>query len=660
MATIKLPDKKEDLVAALEQARGAAWPERNRYLVDAQIAHHYLRGCRRFLVTDLAGGRVQVGYETSKGEFKFRYEDIRNKYRIELGRFSRMNLSPAVSRKNWGLSAMRKASIGQVVLDHGVSRVDLQKRKMEFFECLLTYGMSAVGHWGAMSEEGEVRSEIEIIPPWELLPLPAKYMSEQARTGVMRYRKVPLAWLKEKSKKGGMEGGLSLPQGDGARAKMQVEELPYGASPEVSSSDGSPYMTDPTAGTGGKDTMEDYAPLLEVWIDGPLHTLKRYIVMVGGHIAYDETYEDVPFPVGIARFIPDLGFYSYGLVSMLVTGNHQMEMMLQNLVTNVRQLDQFGTVLWPTTAGAGLSKFQGEGRPKIVPFEPDPTGAKAKPFNLTPASTGDFPGRMAAMIQGVQDKLANQGPLFSGQSVGRVDSAAGLGFTFEVAQIAIATAAHETANAWSQAYRSLLAYAKARLKGDAVLSITNVDDNVAGVVIQPDGSVSLDNNPLPEYWEVEVDIKDRKPHSREQRVRELIEMRQLEEIDPLEFQLLNYQEGLELPVGGKKEFEGFRKATYQNILLFNDGKTPGEIDTNLLFDDPEIHLRAVEAFTSRVEMLFASEEVRQAFEQLTMTLRQRLGMFPEQMPMMPEALGGPTTTPAPAGGGAPEALPMMP
>lgn len=116
-------------------------------------------------------------------------------------------------------------------------------------------------------------------------------------------------------------------------------------------------------------------------------------------------------------------------------------------------------------------------------------------------------------------------------------------------------------------------------------------------------------------------------------------MLQMGIVDDVEFRLINYREDLGFMVGHREEFEAYRKAVYHNIKLFNDGKTPGDIQPNIMFDNPEIHLRAVTGFVSRLEFSFASVAVREAFQKLTDLLRGMLAEYPAQAPDMMAAMG---------------------
>jgi len=646
--TIQLPKNSDDVVDAITKMRKAAWSQRSSYLTWCQIAFYYLRGYRRFRVTNLDEARVMIGYEDKLGDLNFRNEDIRQKFKTELGRFLRMNLEPSVEKKSWGLDAIRRASMAKIVLDRAISRIPMKRLQTEFLQHLLTYGVAAVGHWQKDNKEDGLDVEFEIVPSWELMPAPAYPVSESAQRGLIRYRKVPLKWLREKADRL-TEGALTLPtkKNPQYRSILEVENVQYGDQPsieglrsggfsEIMFNEGANEPNTRSTGIRQNENIEEFVPLTEAWIFSDNWQVVEYVVVVGKHLAMRIQFDEpVPCPIGIARQTPDSGFYTYGFVGMMMTGNHQSEKMLRNLYSNVENLDAYGVVLWPNTAGAGKKEFDRKnGKPKIVSYEIDYTVPEQKPFALEPANTGDLPGRIAHMAMQLQDKLSGQGPLFSGDAPGRVDSGSGLGFAFEVNQISQAATAHQIAEAWVQVYRSVLYTSRHVLDAQSVLEVSTVDDNVIGLKVSKEGRVALDDNPVPHWYEVNLDIMDRQPKSVEQRKQELVGMLQMGIIDPLEFRLINYREDLGFPVGNRAEFESFRTAVYNNIVVFGDGETPGEAKFDLATENPEIHLRAVLAFTARLEFRFASKEVRAAFADHVKMLKRALGAIPPQMPDM--------------------------
>ena len=102
---------------------------------------------------------------------------------------------------------------------------------------------------------------------------------------------------------------------------------------------------------------------------------------------------------------------------------------------------------------------------------------------------------------------------------------------------------------------------------------------------------------------------------------------------PLQFWLTLFEENRDLPGGPNDQSESYRKAVWQVISLFRDGKTPGTINVNTLATNPPVQLVAVQSFMNRIEFALASPEVQAAFEQWKEMLESLSGRgFPSGLP----------------------------
>jgi hypothetical protein len=222
---------------------------------------------------------------------------------------------------------------------------------------------------------------------------------------------------------------------------------------------------------------------------------------------------------------------------------------------------------------------------------------------------------------------------------GRVDSARGLGFLNELANIPLTYASMSVASAYAGSYRCLLHNLRVLWPSRRLAYQSFLDDTLAGVVINPEtGELSPDENAIPAPDEVEVSIVSPTPVSIEQRRRDLYDMLQGKVITLRWFRILSRKLGLDLPVANETEWENYRRAMMNNIVLFNDGKTPGDPDAAPLqpTDIYPLHLEVIEAFISRPEFGLAAEPVRTAFYERREILRQQMGAY-NQLPNVEDA-----------------------
>ena len=101
-------------------------------------------------------------------------------------------------------------------------------------------------------------------------------------------------------------------------------------------------------------------------------------------------------------------------------------------------------------------------------------------------------------------------------------------------------------------------------------------------------------------------------------------------ITPTEYRIMVRKKGLSLPVGNEIEWQSYRRATLENIVLFNDGVTSGRIrysDRDL----HQVHLDVLDAFMARPEFYLASDIVIKAFVDHRQTHLDGLGRLPNEM-----------------------------
>ena len=664
----------KELVDALDQELLPAEIEMNVNLVSWKIVDAYLSGVRKFRVVDRWTGNVQMAWDTSKGELEMRYEELNRQYLTEVGRYMKMDITPVVSKKGESLDALRKAAIGNATLGALSAKLPMNKLKREVLIPFLKYGTVGINHY----ETGnlDVPDHIEVVSGRQLRGIPAFVDGTENLYGIARVRWVPMQWLIDR-----MLDVYKFKLKADPWAQLRAVDVPWGTTPPGNTSVNpsgfgggvanltprrdtllSTQMEKPgQRGTVGDRFGRPYVKLEEIHLyDDSQMFVSRYIVKAGDVIMVDENFEDkelkVVCPLHIARHT-DIGkMFARGFVAPLIPFNDQIEKMYKSLFKNIADLDMFGTLFVSDAMGVDLKKWRAGPRPKVQKYSPDPMAPVAQPMTLTPHNTGTMPAKIAELASDTMSKLANQGPYYQGESSGRVDSAAGLGFLFNTGNISLGLPTHGVADAFAGAYARMLQVAKDTLGRDNTILLATVDDAIAGVIIDPTtGNMALSNNPIPEAWEVNVDIKDRTPRDREIRKQELQELYQQQLVSPTRFWIAAMEENLDFPGADKEIWETWRKATWQIITLFRDGQTPGELVIGEHTQNPEIQLMAVQQFLNKIEFALASPEVRKAFEDWKVQLEVLCGRN------FPVGLGAPEDLAAQAMQGPPSGgMPPMP
>jgi len=636
MARLDLPRDKKELSEALDLEMEPAEQEANVHLTSWRIVDAYLAGVRKFQVVDRLAANLALSFENILGGLEMRWEEVVRLYLGEVGRFLKMAVDPVGGRKGESIGALREGAIAHAVLGGLSQKLPLEMLRRQVVIPFIKHGTVGLSH--VDTGDPDMPDMVEVVPGRQLRGMPAWVDGVNNLYAIARKRWVPLGWAKDRVK---TLWNKRLPM-DNVEEVLRAREVPWGSVPPEHSASGigEPaggeflvnartlldrvhLMSDDRREWEGDMRKKDgrlYVPLEEIHVyDDTQQFVSRFIVRVGTVVVQDEDFEKVGSkvicPLHVARHT-DIGkMFARGYVAPLMPMNDQVERMLRTLFKNMQEMDQFGTLFVTGGMGVDLKKWTTGPRPKIQKYEPDPLEPRIEPKNLTPANTGLAPVRVAEFAQGQMERLSGQGPAFRGEATGRVDSAAGLGFLFNTANIGLALPAEGLADAWAGVYRRMLQAAQERAQPGEMVELAVIDDAIAGVVVDPTtGLMGLAENPIPDAWRVKVDIKDRTPRDREVRKRELLELFGAGLVTQTRFWITALEENLDFPGSPKDLWETWRKAVWQIILLFKDGETPGTVQIGEHVQNPDVQLIAVQTFMNKIEFSLASEAVRRAFE----------------------------------------------
>jgi hypothetical protein len=577
------------------------------------LAHHYLQGCRDFTNVSYENGTLDVNYINEDGVLRFRYDEIVAKFQAQLGRLMQVDLRPRVQRKSIGLEDLRKASTAQIVLDSALPSATIERLKIKMLPALCKYGCIALVVWNEGEDVG-----IDIAMPWEILPIPANPVEDKDVKGIMRVRTVPLDWVEklDVSPKAG-----NKIYGEMKRVRVPVGSITSSTDSRFSTFGDSIEVTQPYGSNQKKkdETTVDAVELVEVWMETSTGHLATYDLSAGGKVIYTKDYagNKTCMPITKINDINTGDFWGRSFVSLQIPLNTEIEYTLGKLFQNAQDLDTYGILCLPATLGIPPEVVKSTDGTKRVYFDPDYTAPDLKPFNIEPAKTGSFPSQVLQVGIGIADKLAAQpSALMQGDAPGRVDSQAGLGFLYETSNTTISPTANEIAIAMSNCYRAVLdTIAAGAWSREKLIQVTMLDDSLAGVTVDPSsGTMSLSTNVLPRPDEVEISVRSMLPRSLTQEKMEIMKSLEIGAIDMFEYRIEVRKRGLELPVGNEPEWQNYRRAMMENIMLFNDGMDPGQVIVDQ-YDMHEVHLRVLQGFMARPEFFQADVKVRDAFKQ---------------------------------------------
>lgn len=579
------------------------------------VAFYYLNGARSFSHYDPSTQSVRPLWVDDKGNAEFMSQELLSEINRVVGRILSFDLRPKVMAQGQSLTDIRSRAVGQVIMDSIVNddQLDLVKQQFAFnYACL--GGCGLIGHLEDHPTVGLV-GDLEVVHPRELCPFPSLGPNSLKQRGIVRQRFVPLRYLQDKFGKKKIARELddlewySKQLGDDA----EIDSTGYGSTLSINFGQG-------TDGYGSKgdphnDDMHALVKIRELWTWGARSMVQRYVVQSGGCILddMDFTNEEVYCPIGYSTFLDTGGFYGAGMFDLLFSMSRQNELLLKTLFNNVRDMDRYGVLVLPQGDINEKPMLRDVGRGlKMLPWAPDPLMEGFRPFAIQPATTSDFPGKVATMAQAMMRNLSPIGDLAAEK--GRVDSAQGLSFLDERLNQAMTRPSFGLRTCFSTAYRGLATQAaKALMSSQRALPIGKLSLDLAGVVMDPmEGTVSFPKNPIPDLSRLSFNVREINPRSDTARKAEALNLLENQVTDPQSFILFSVMEGVDWAMWLEEDKAAYESIVRNILLVYGDGNQPGEATVSPYSAKPDLQLRVLTAFMARPSFTLASVEVQDA------------------------------------------------
>ena len=598
------------------------------------VALYYLMGARQFDVFDPESGAVRYSYMDEQDRLEFQSSELLSAVDKISGRLSSLDFRPLVTRVGSSLSSIRQRSIAQIMLDQVVSEHQLQRVVPQFNHIFALLGSCGItGHMVNHATVG-MTADLEVVHPTELFPFPSIGQDYSKQRGLLRQRMVSMEYLKE----------VFGPKVVRNKEKMEFYTIKPGEVYEQQDSNeytlGSKIVYSDTKVVGHDQEAEaqQVVRVRELWLKGPRDTVTRYVVTSGEYVIHDEDLEgrEVYCPIGFARFMENGSFHGAGVFDLLFPLCREAERLQKSLFQNIRDIDKYGVLVLPHGSFNANTMLRDVGQGlRVFPWEPDPISEGFRSFNITPFTSGDVPGKVSAFAVQQIDRLNPIRDLIAEK--GRVDSATGLQFLDEQVNRAMNTPTAGVQQAWGDCYRAVLAgTVREVVFSPKTFTVDQLTLDLAGVVVDPETmAVSFEQNPLPSLSQLSFKIKDINPRSKVARKQEALQLQQQFQIDADTFMLFALKEGLDFAMWTDEHQSAYESVVRNCLLLYGDGKTPGQVVLTPQTSKPEMQIRVLNSFMAGPTMAVASAEVQNAFIEYHKTMMGFMGL------VLPNALPNP-------------------
>jgi hypothetical protein len=643
---ISLPSSRETLAEVLRYHAEANREEMVRKSVTWTKCYWFMQGVRDLKINGGVDGwsGPTVNRRDAKGLRRVVVEVALNALATDVGRHLDIDIAPTVTRRpGISLDGVRGTAVAQAALDLWWDRFRREDFRLQWAFAKSCYGMTGVAAFDLGSPtKGVYGAGLMLIPPWELSPLPSGVVGLNEVEGVCWRRWVPLRYVKEYLTG---DGGVSLPRdGDTLRAvdAPMASRLHGGYSPAGVTGVGVAVNPVFAGGTNIRKTprgkyvsdngerlhdkaSEKFVELADHWVWAEDGGCRRHVITVGDHVGHDTDYEkalekgeiaELPFcPLYVDRRLSVGGFYGRGLVETLLGLNKELEVLTADLLQDARDSSRLKFLALPMSGGFNERNFQEATQRKFFTYAPDPTAPQHQPQIIQAATGGESQGRAIGLVNSLLGQIAAQSEMFRGGLPGaRIDSAASLSVIAEQQNVPLRPSIESTIGCFRFVYRKLLSILRLRIPKDDILNLARIDESVIGVKYDMSkGGFSLSDNPLPDPRSIELTIRSENPRPKSMRKEQLDDAFGKGLISKVEYRIEAERLGLELPLGSKQAYNNDLTAYLENIILFNDGVTPGQYLANADSQDHHIHLMRHREFMASPVFMAASPEVRTAF-----------------------------------------------
>lgn len=609
--------------------------------LNTMIAMYYAAGYRVFDQLNPHSGHVVARFTEpeddkhthplGEGQLLYQVQQI-------MGYLGAMDARPVATSTIKTLEAVRQQGAANAILGsiHRPQSTESILTELDYNLAYLGFGCLAV------SVEDHptmgMYNELEVVHPFEVMPLPFLRIGQTTPLGVTRRRLLTEASLREVY---------------GNRIVKRLRENAKHSSHELESGDPLDFMDlsgTPLANWGqvyslssGEtlDTRVRAFEIAETWVYGPMGTVERFLVTCGDVAIEDrdlsgtETY----CPLVYRRCYENGTFWGAGHFTMAFGANRRAELLRKAVFRTLINQESWPVLLLPhgqINERTALGKFSGS-KLRYLKYSTDMAMDRPPaPMAIQPLGTNTSTVQIAQFLEAT-GQTVNPVPDLAADK-GRIDSAAAIQYLDQEQKRPITALLSRKKQLLGEAARVSAQRATALLQDEPrMIQVPKLSLDLVGTVIDAETKkIGFEQNPLPNIGRLEFSIMEGHPSNGLSAKLESMQLvgSGLQSAD--QFKLFCVKNNIDLAMDLSDVRQAYDNAVENILFLYNDGQEPQQvlINTNSLRAD--IELMVLDPFLASREFLQASVDVQQALLLYQNTLRTQLGNLMPPNVQMPQ------------------------
>jgi len=616
-------------------------PYLTMWRLNTMMATYYAAGYRVFDQINPHTGHIVARFtETEDDKHMHPLGEGQLLYQVQqiMGFLGSMDTTPVATASIKTLDSIRQQGAANAILGSTYRPQSLEQVNTE-----LDYNFAYLG-FGCLAVSVEdhpslgMYNELEVVHPFEVLPLPFLRIGQTNPLGVTRRRLITRESLVEVYDK---------------RTVKRLEDDKSHAMHDLEAGDPMDFLDlsgTSLANFGQVYSMGSGAPfdnkvrvfeVAETWTYGPLNTVDRMLVTCGDVPLEDRDLSQTESycPLVYRRCYENGTFWGAGHFTMAFGATRRAELLRKAVFRTLLNQESWPVLLLPhgtVNDRTALGKFSGS-KLRYLKYTTDMAlDRPPSPMAIQPLGANASTVQIAQFLEATAQTV-NPVPDLA-QDKGRIDSAAAIQFLDQEQKRPITALLNRKRQLLGEAARVSAQRAVDLLMQDPrMIAVPKLSLDLIGTVIDPETKkIGFEDNPLPNIGRLTFTIMEGQPSGGLGAKLESMQLVGSGMQSPDQFKLFCVKNDIDLAMDLGDVRQAYDNAVENILFLYNDGMQPQQvlINTNSLRAD--IELMVLDPFLASREFLQSSTDVQGALLAYQNILRSQLGNLLPPNVMMPQ------------------------